>query len=57
MCIFRKYMGQLLLLYPEVNIGQCWKIEIPEHSKQKDDFSCGIYCILVYIQLVILELN
>ncbi|XP_052099658.1 sentrin-specific protease 2-like [Mytilus californianus] len=42
---WRKYIGQMLLLHPE-NGYKNWTLEVPDHSKQLDGSSCGIYCLL-----------
>ncbi|XP_063418506.1 uncharacterized protein LOC134701302 isoform X1 [Mytilus trossulus] len=42
---WRKYIGQMLLLHPE-NGYKNWTLEVPDHSKQLDGSSCGIFCLL-----------
>ncbi|XP_071180932.1 uncharacterized protein [Mytilus edulis] len=42
---WRKYTRQLEMLHPEY--GQInWTLHIPDHSKQQDGSSCGIYCLM-----------
>ncbi|CAC5403772.1 unnamed protein product [Mytilus coruscus] len=43
---WKKYIGQLLMLHLEDDMIKNCSLHIPEHSKQQDGSSCGIFCLM-----------
>ena len=39
-------MGERMIKYHEVDQMK-WRVETQEHSRQRDGFNCGVYCLLV----------